>query len=215
MRIRGPELCFLPALIDDLKSFGATDGRGNDGKKIIPFFRHQFLSGLQMNRAERSSHAQERPDHRRRSRIRDESSGLTRRGNPVGIYFPTHVYTPIRRNAVSPSDGTGAQPTVPDPRIRGRKPCRENAIGRKVECWIRASFRDCDSASLGESQVRGEALSEAFAEFRVAASPETISRDIGSDLADAGLDLPRLESYLKKLEDHTDDFFRYLTELSR
>ena len=70
-------------------------------------------------------------------------------------------------------------------------------------------------AALGDSQLRGRFLWEAFVEFRVETGSDAISREVGTDPPDPGLDLPRLETYLKKLEDHTDDFFRCLTELSR
>lgn len=70
-------------------------------------------------------------------------------------------------------------------------------------------------AALGDGQLRGKTLWEAFVEWRVETGVDAISREIGTDLADPGLDLPLFESYLIKLESHTEDFFQYLTEVAR
>ena len=70
-------------------------------------------------------------------------------------------------------------------------------------------------AALGDGELRGKSLWEAFVEWRVETGADAISREIGTDLADPGLDLPRFESYLMKLEAHAEDFFRYVTELTR
>jgi hypothetical protein len=68
---------------------------------------------------------------------------------------------------------------------------------------------------LGDGELRGKSLWEAFVGWRVDTGADTISGEIGTGLADPGLDLPLFESYLIKLEAHTQDFFQYLTELSR
>lgn len=69
--------------------------------------------------------------------------------------------------------------------------------------------------ALGDGDLRGKTLWEAFVEWRVETGADAISREIGTGLADPGLDLSLFESYLIKLEAHTEDFFQYLTEVSR
>lgn len=70
-------------------------------------------------------------------------------------------------------------------------------------------------AALEDGILRGKTLWEAFVEWCFEAGPGTLSREIGPEPPDPGLDLPRLESYLTRLESHAEDFFRYLTELTR
>lgn len=70
-------------------------------------------------------------------------------------------------------------------------------------------------AVLDDGILRGKNLWESFVEWRLEAGSGTLSREIGAEPPDPGLDLPLLESYLNCLENDTEDFFQYLTELTR
>lgn len=68
---------------------------------------------------------------------------------------------------------------------------------------------------LKEGELLGNAIWEAFGEWYVTSRKGALSREFGSKLQDPKVDLPVLEEYLTNLADHTEDFFRYLTEISR
>lgn len=66
-----------------------------------------------------------------------------------------------------------------------------------------------------EDELLGKAIWEAFVEWHSTNTKSALSREFGSELQDPKVDLPLLEAYLISLADHTEDFFRYLTERSR
>lgn len=69
--------------------------------------------------------------------------------------------------------------------------------------------------ALGEGQIIGQDLWDAFEEWWMGRPAGRISAAIAEEMADPDLDLPRMEAYLTKLSAATDDFFQYLTEASR
>lgn len=66
-----------------------------------------------------------------------------------------------------------------------------------------------------ENRILGTDLWASFEEWRLASPSGRLTTDIGFAIADPDLDLPRMEAYLNKLAAAIDDFFRYLTEVSR
>ena len=68
---------------------------------------------------------------------------------------------------------------------------------------------------LVEGRILGTDLWDRFEEWRLESPSGRITAEIGTVIADPDLDLPRMDAYLTKLAAATDDFFRYLTEVSR
>ncbi len=56
---------------------------------------------------------------------------------------------------------------------------------------------------------------DTFEEWWLGKTSGRLSTEITAGLADPDLDLSRLEAYLTKLTACVDDFFRFLTEVSR
>lgn len=63
-------------------------------------------------------------------------------------------------------------------------------------------------------ELRGKMIWEHFLDWRIESGQDSLTRDIGTDISDPKVDLPLLQEYLTHLANHTEDFFRYLTELS-
>ncbi len=69
--------------------------------------------------------------------------------------------------------------------------------------------------AFGGEVILGKNLWDSFEEWWLGKSSGRLSAEIASGLADPDLDLPRLEAYLTKLAAGADDFFRFLSDVSR
>jgi hypothetical protein len=69
--------------------------------------------------------------------------------------------------------------------------------------------------TLGEGRILGIALWDAFEEWWLGNPTGRLGAEIAADMADPDLDLPRLEAYVTKVAAAADDFFRFLTDVSR
>lgn len=69
--------------------------------------------------------------------------------------------------------------------------------------------------AVGGEVILGKDIWDYFEEWWLGKPSGHLSAEIVSGLNDPDLDLPRLEAYLTKLADDADDFFRFLTDVSR
>ena len=66
-----------------------------------------------------------------------------------------------------------------------------------------------------EGEILGQDLWDSFEEWWLGKPTGRLSAEIAAGIADPDLDLPRLEAYVTKLAAAADDFFRFLTNVSR
>jgi hypothetical protein len=69
--------------------------------------------------------------------------------------------------------------------------------------------------AFGEGEILGKDLWDTFEEWWLGKPAGRLGTEIAAGMADPDLDLPRLEAYLTKVAAAADDFFRFLTDVSR